>query len=985
MHGSPTLIYIFLILLSFPVCSLAAPDDRSAFGDPLSGTGLVQENRSYVVLVTSTTGGSIHPDGAITVPAGSDLDLNCTPSPGSVLAQVMIDGRDEGPSQIVHLSSISGDRTVHGVFVPDGNGGPGPSSIAPAMAIPVSIPHDTPSISAASQIPAPLIRSEGALIAQSSTLRTITVGPSGSDYLHISDAVANASSGDTILIMNGTYHEMVTIDKPLSLIGEEGGSARPVIIPDRNRTAVNVTADHVLLKNLTVSGDPDHFRLSDGVSAYQISNLSVDQCVLTGFDTGLSLNQVTDVSITNSTLKENRQGVDMAGIRNSTIAGSYVGANNIGVIGAQVAGLSFVGNHISKNEMNGVAFLDGISNSRLSENLITGNNYLFPDNSTGWMNTGIYLEYASDVSLIGNSLTDNGGCALRLDGGILITLSNNTLTNNYAGFLMTGVVVDPGNRIDTSNTIDGLPLLYYEGVSDQSIERVTPATLYLQDCTNMTVRDLSMDSRNGYGIVAKGVRGLTIANCSVSQNLNQNLLLANVSDVSVTGCEISTGKLYGIGIFEAERVTVTGNSVHGNLIGLSLRGETRQVNITANSFIQNQEGIVLQEVYGDSLSAEINENSIRDGHIGLKGQDSRNISLHNTLFLNLSSGIILEGCSGMAMEKNAVEASMYGIVLLPYQEIEGSDSETICSVNTITRSSIIAGIDPITLAADGVYENTINLNNFIRKTASQTVEPTSPEITSTAWGGMNLDAAYAQRPDTRISEASNLWNTPDKVKYWYGNETFSGYLGNHWGDYNGTEIGKSGVGEPAWQINPVNNDTYPLIGTEDRYIVLNGRYPLALLPGWNFVSTPGVLAPGNNTASIFAEVDTAGHSMYAFNNSTWVPVRAGDPILPLHGYWIYAAGTIGVPLIFDPATIPLPAHLTVGWNAIGHPALQPAPAQDVLSSLDSAWSYVIRYNALRQQYEDPIIRGSNDTELMTPSQGYWIYMTQEWDLQPVTG
>src|SRR5271169_2261528 len=43
------------------------------------------------------------------------------------------------------------------------------------------------------------------------------------DFSSISAAVGNASAGDTILVRSGTYFENPIIDKPLSLLGEDGG------------------------------------------------------------------------------------------------------------------------------------------------------------------------------------------------------------------------------------------------------------------------------------------------------------------------------------------------------------------------------------------------------------------------------------------------------------------------------------------------------------------------------------------------------------------------------------------------------------------------------------------------------------------------------------------------------------------------------------------------------------------------------------------
>src|SRR4030067_2055690 len=41
------------------------------------------------------------------------------------------------------------------------------------------------------------------------------------DYPTIESAITNANDGDTIFVKKGTYHKTLTIEKPLSLIGED--------------------------------------------------------------------------------------------------------------------------------------------------------------------------------------------------------------------------------------------------------------------------------------------------------------------------------------------------------------------------------------------------------------------------------------------------------------------------------------------------------------------------------------------------------------------------------------------------------------------------------------------------------------------------------------------------------------------------------------------------------------------------------------------
>jgi nitrous oxidase accessory protein NosD len=67
------------------------------------------------------------------------------------------------------------------------------------------------------------------------------------DYQTIQEALDNANDGGTVFVHNGTYREILTVDKAVSLVGEDRGST--VI-----EGSVRVYASDVLLSNFTVRG-----------------------------------------------------------------------------------------------------------------------------------------------------------------------------------------------------------------------------------------------------------------------------------------------------------------------------------------------------------------------------------------------------------------------------------------------------------------------------------------------------------------------------------------------------------------------------------------------------------------------------------------------------------------------------------------------------------------------------------------------------------
>ncbi len=70
------------------------------------------------------------------------------------------------------------------------------------------------------------------------------------EYSTITEAVTNASPGDTVFVKNGVYHENVRIDKPLLVVGED--NEKTAVIGEGNVNDGNVFI--LAAKNVTVEG-----------------------------------------------------------------------------------------------------------------------------------------------------------------------------------------------------------------------------------------------------------------------------------------------------------------------------------------------------------------------------------------------------------------------------------------------------------------------------------------------------------------------------------------------------------------------------------------------------------------------------------------------------------------------------------------------------------------------------------------------------------
>jgi hypothetical protein len=162
----------------------------------------------------------------------------------------------------------------------------------------------------------------------------------------------------------------------------------------------------------------------------------------------------------------------------------------------------------------------------------------------------------------------------------------------------------------------------------------------------------------------------------------------------------------------------------------------------------------------------------------------------------------------------------------------------------------------------------------------------------------------------------------------------------------------------------------------------DGYDQITLSPGWNFVSTPKILASGSNTAAIFSNVDMGGRSAWIWDGSQnpprYVALLISTPIQPLYGIWIYSVSGTVVNLHFDttnPMFIPAPRNLSQGWNSIGFTGLYPTSARNTYLSVQPNWVNSIGFDALTQSYERSIFNGdTTESTILYPTKGYWLYM-----------
>ncbi len=240
------------------------------------------------------------------------------------------------------------------------------------------------------------------------------------EYFTITEAVANASPGDTVFVKNGVYHENVRIDKPLLVVGED--NEKTAVIGEGNVNDGNVFI--LAAKNVTVEG-------------------------------------FTIKSADYSTPKQYANGINIRG-DNCTVRDNNIMNTFWGVLCPIQSYVLITENNITKNLKEGIRFYGGSFNT-ISENFIAENKAsgiaiegygnLISGNIVKNNTRGIGLGSSYSV-VFGNVISDNS------ESGIYFVGSNNTVTANVISDSEWGIYFPPyfaapnGNRLFHNNFVD---------------------------------------------------------------------------------------------------------------------------------------------------------------------------------------------------------------------------------------------------------------------------------------------------------------------------------------------------------------------------------------------------------------------------------------------------------------------------------------------------------------------------------------------------
>jgi len=300
-------------------------------------------------------------------------------------------------------------------------------------------------------------------------------------------AAVNAASStfsDTIQVTAGTYPELVTVNKTVTINGAQVGV-------DAQNRIISVLTESVV-------GIPT------GAFKIEANDVAID---------GFSISGVVDVSIAGLGAGIHTSGSNSGHqIRNNIVSGNIMGVylNSNGTNTTTVnQNLIRDNNAPGAASGNGIYSDQGLSNAVISDNTFTGTH----------ANASIILvsDVSSDITITGNNLVNDGEILLVNTNGA--TISNNTITNSlFHGIQLAGGnnnVVVSGNVITGNNTFVTASGIRINGgpTNESPID------------TNVTITNNSL-TENKYGLNVNGdaATGVTVNFNDLSSNSFASLI-----------------------------------------------------------------------------------------------------------------------------------------------------------------------------------------------------------------------------------------------------------------------------------------------------------------------------------------------------------------------------------------------------------------------------------------------------------------------------
>ncbi|RLI06574.1 hypothetical protein DRO32_05340, partial [Candidatus Bathyarchaeota archaeon] len=340
------------------------------------------------------------------------------------------------------------------------------------------------------------------------------------------------------------------------------------------------------------------------------------ECGCNRYHPGLWLETDEGVVIENCTISQNWCGVWCEHLSNITIANC----------------------RISYNEGDGIYC--GSSNITIYNTMISNNEY------------GIYCDYyTSNISIIGCTISNNwfGICCVCSS---YVTIRDCSIVHDGV-FLFGEKLVHFASHTIENNTVNGKPLYYIVNTTSYTVPS-DASEIIIVNSSNITIGNINA-SWTGVGVEIAYSSGISIADCTISNNEWWGITCWGSSDISIVNCTISFNGWYiprddGIAIWRSSGINIIDCTISDNGDGIYCDCYTSNINIIgctiSSSEGRQEDGITCS----GSSGINIIDCTISDNWFGIYcDYYTSNISIIDCTISDNVDGMRIYSCSNVSI------------------------------------------------------------------------------------------------------------------------------------------------------------------------------------------------------------------------------------------------------------------------------------------------------------------------------------------------
>jgi parallel beta-helix repeat protein len=587
--------------------------------------------------------------------------------------------------------------------------------------------------------------------------QTRYVGGSGpGNYTSIEQGIEAANPGDTVFVYAGTYNETVTIDKTITLQGEDKDTT--IIDAQGLGTVITISASWVNVTGFTIKNAKDGFYY--GIDLFTINS---------------NYNKVY-----NNIIKDNPRGIASIGLsagssRNEIIENEII-FNDYGIQITPYKGnyshnWTIKGNQIEDNSNDGI-YIEGVKDFEINAD------NSFNNNGNDGIEIGIqfYNEPSTDITVIGNNFFNNSENCIKVNASDSIFLAHNTINTATHGIYLdqsTNIEINDSTISNVvgscifaedsdDNKIYDNPLIGYglngiyllnsnSNIVSNSFIRNNTFGIEL-DNSNYNTINLNNKIINNFidGIYLNGSSGShenIINGNNISSNDNIGINISESNDNDIFNNDILFNEIYGISLENSKDNMIYNNNVNNNTIyGFYIEGDYRNIIAENNTF----NGGSISYVYGENGTPTSLNNSIQNKVLtsGINVTNVGKISFIECSYFNVTNNTISNGTKGIFLYN---------------------------SNNITLDNNIIYDIDEYGLFIEGDYRNNITNNTIVNGERvyyyyNQTGNESNP---------IEIEIPESEQPlnATKVSNVGKISVIDSKYMLIKNNNVSNGYFG----------------------------------------------------------------------------------------------------------------------------------------------------------------------------------------------------------------